>query len=200
MRAKMAMEKKLKELETQLADAKATGAPLDEDLVREHMLTSIQTYVAKTITQLALLQSESEMLRQMMEHRARPSRERGSESSTGTSADGHATRKAGHRPPEAPITITKEMVAKMSATGGSINRADFQLVTKGYGPIGAPTMTMDELAKIEMENMVKPSAPVVEEFDEDSNEAADLATYKARAADVENDYIRRGDGNKIGMG
>ena len=33
----------------------------------------------------------------------------------------------------------------MSLTGETINRADFQLLTNGFGPIGAPTMSLQEL-------------------------------------------------------
>ena len=192
MRAQMALDKKVKALEQQLADAKVSGAPLDEDLVREHMMTTIQTWVSKSIGQLGTLQSEGNMLRQMAAHRTSgprggPSGPRGQERPRG-------------QPAEPPMVITKEMVAQMSATGGSMNRADFNLVTKGYGPIGAPTMSMDELAEIEMANMVRPNAPVVQELDEDANEIVDAATYRARAQDVEWDDMRRGDGNKLGMG
>lgn len=198
MRAQMALDKKVKALEQQLADAKVSGAPLDEDLVREHMLTTIQTWVSKSIGQLSTLQSEGNMLRQMAAHRTSGPRG-GPPTPSGPSGPRGQERPRG-QPVEPPMVITKEMVAQMSATGGSMNRADFNLVTKGYGPIGAPTMSMDELAEIEMANMVRPNAPVVQELDEDANEVADAATYKARAQDVEWDDMRRGDGNKLGMG
>ena len=32
----------------------------------------------------------------------------------------------------------------MVSTGKPVNRANFQLITRGYGPIGAPTKTLDE--------------------------------------------------------
>ena len=54
------------------------------------------------------------------------------------------------------------MVQQMSSTGAQINRADFQLITRGYGPIGAPTKTLDEALAEEMAMMAKPSEPAPE--------------------------------------
>lgn len=189
MRAQMELDKQLAELDKKLAAAKLTGAPLDEDLLREHTLTTIQTWAAKSITQLGLLQSEGSMLKQMMAHRA---------TNPGKSAAPPKPQREG--PIEPPMVITKDMVKNMTATGQSINRKDFQLVTRGYGPIGAPTMTLDELAQKEMAQMAKPTETVVEEFDEDNMDKADEETYKLRERDEVTDYIRRGDGNKYNMG
>jgi hypothetical protein len=41
--------------------------------------------------------------------------------------------------PKAPMVITKEMVSEMMMTGQGINRADFQLITPGYGLVNPPT-------------------------------------------------------------
>jgi hypothetical protein len=40
--------------------------------------------------------------------------------------------------PKAPMVITKEMVSEMMLTGQGINRADFQLITAGYGLVNPP--------------------------------------------------------------
>ena len=40
--------------------------------------------------------------------------------------------------------LTIRNTKEMSLTGKNVNRADFQLITRGYGPIGAPTMSLDE--------------------------------------------------------
>ncbi len=49
------------------------------------------------------------------------------------------------RPPaEPPIVLTRDMVTKMALEGTSIDRASFKLITRGFGPIGAPTMSIDD--------------------------------------------------------
>jgi hypothetical protein len=36
------------------------------------------------------------------------------------------------------------MVQRMALEGGSITRSNFRLISRGYGPIGAPTMSIEE--------------------------------------------------------
>lgn len=107
------------------------------------------------------------------------------------------------RPPaEPPLTVTNEMVQQMLSTGQGINRSNFQLVTRGYGPIGAPTMSLDQALAEEMANMATPSSdqPAGQEVDEDTDAVADAKTYKDRIHDEFKDWNRRGDGNKMGYG
>lgn len=93
------------------------------------------------------------------------------------------------------------MVQQMVSTGQGISRSNFQLLTRGYGPIGAPTKTLDEALAEEMAMMAKPSSDTpVAQPDEDSDAMADAQTYKDRAQDEYRDWNRRGDGNKMGYG
>lgn len=78
---------------------------------------------------------------------------------------------------------------------------------QGYGPIGAPTMTLQELADKEvaeaMERSQRQAAAEAEraQIDPDSEEAIDLETYRLRHQDEEfRDHVRRGDGNRYNMG
>ena len=48
------------------------------------------------------------------------------------------------RPKEPPLVLTKEVVEKMVRENASLNRANFKLITRGFGPIGAPTMSIEE--------------------------------------------------------
>lgn len=198
MRALMTHEKNLKELETQINAANESKAPIDEDLERDHMLTTLQTWVLKSSAQIVSLQSEMGMLKQMQAHRqSSNSKDKHQEMQ---SQDG--ARAPQQQKPEPPMVITKDMVKQMATNNSSLHRKDFQLITKGYGPIGAPTMSLDQLADIEIADAMKRSAnqkPEVE-FDEDDEFLVDTATYQARDRDVVNDYVRRGDGNKMNMG
>jgi immunoglobulin-binding protein 1 len=113
---------------------------------------------------------------------------------------------------EKPLTLTKEAVAALAQSGKPIDRASFRLVTRGYGPIGAPTMTLDEALAIDMALMAPPSGAGPEQGqaappppppphpDDHSDEQADLETYRARAHDEFTDFTRRRDGNRLGMG
>lgn len=127
----------------------------------------------------------------------------------------------------------------MARTGQGLNRADFQLITRGYGPIGAPNMSLEQFAgmpvmssraflwrhpsahkyisavsdffaglitdalDLEMAKAAKAAKaapPPQEDVDEDTDAAADAATYKAREWDEFKDHVRRGDGNKHNRG
>jgi hypothetical protein len=45
---------------------------------------------------------------------------------------------------EAPIVLTREMVQRMALENQSITRANFKLITRGFGRIGAPTMSIED--------------------------------------------------------
>jgi immunoglobulin-binding protein 1 len=99
------------------------------------------------------------------------------------------------------------MVDEMVRTGKPINRADFKLVTRGFGPIGAPTMTLEQLADKEMADAMRRSqeaaqaAAEKELTDPDSEEVVDAETYRERRKDEEyRDHTRRGDGNRYNQG
>eukprot|EP00035_Acanthoeca_spectabilis_P025420 m.458369 g.458369 ORF g.458369 m.458369 type:complete len:365 (+) comp21478_c0_seq1:79-1173(+) len=202
LREQMDLEKKLKELAQQLADCKASKKPIDEDLERAHLLTTLQTWLAKSKGQLGSLQQELSMLEQMAAHRRANPAVGGAGADVGAQADSRT-----RAPAQPPTVITKEMISEMVRTGQPINRADFKLITQGYGPIGAPTMTLQELADKEvaeaMERSQRQAAAEAEraQIDPDSEEAIDLETYRLRHQDEEfRDHVRRGDGNRYNMG
>ena len=49
--------------------------------------------------------------------------------------------------PEPPMVLTSEDVKRIAAGGSTIDRSNFRLMTRGHGPIGAPTMTLDQVSK-----------------------------------------------------
>ena len=200
MKEKMGAEKALKVLAEQLAATQATKAgshTIDEDNERAHLLATLRLWMLKACSTIEMNQNELGMLEMMASRRAAGG---GGEDQRmlGGGADARS------RKP--PVVLTKEKVQEMVRSGQGINRADFKLVTRGYGPIGAPTMSLDELAQIEMAQAAKGGEQsTVKVYDSDApdsdgDEAANAATYKAREWDVFKDTTRNGDGNRHNMG
>eukprot|EP00911_Craspedida_sp_UC1_P000377 UC1_evm4s288 len=193
--AKVEHMRGLKESETTHSGLKARLARLEEDdeLAREAVLSLLAVWVYKACDQIESLGSEMAMLQQMAAFRASgrrpaapPSQPRG--------------------PPQPPLVLTKERVREMASTGKGMARADFQLITRGHGPIGAPTRTLEEQADIELAQAMEQQARSAEHAaanpppEEDSEAAADAETYKARQMDLYKDDHKRGSGNRYNMG
>jgi len=207
MRESMVAEKSLKTFAEQLAAAKKNGA-VDEELEREHLLKTLKVWSLKAFSQIQMHLSEMGMLQQMMSHK---SAAKADGRAGGAAATGGDDRRQQERPMEKPLVITKDMIKNM-AHGQTINRADFQLINRGYGPIGAPTMSLDEFADLEMAKAIQasqppPNAGALHEDGahhnchvDDCNDAADAETYKKREWDEWKDDVRRGDGNKMNRG
>jgi len=205
-RAEMAASKKVQELADALAAVKKGSGVVDEELERNHLLMTLQLWNHKACLLLETLLGEQTML-QMMQQRSRAGPSETAASARGGGGGGSVARERDdiRTKPKKPVVITKEMVNEMMLSQTGISRADFNLVTRGYGPIGAPTMSLDQLADMEMAQAAEASRRTAEAEaarppDDDSEAAADRATYKAREWDEFKDHTRRGDGNKLGMG
>eukprot|EP00039_Didymoeca_costata_P030145 m.28060 g.28060 ORF g.28060 m.28060 type:complete len:347 (+) comp7969_c0_seq1:30-1070(+) len=194
MKGTKAAETTLKELTDKMASVKSHEIDDDEDIGREHVLAMINLWIYKICNLLEICMREVDMLTHIVSKEAEKPQ---SPSQSQRSQEAERT-------PSKPITLTKADIERMSRTGESINRADFKLINRGYGPIGAPTMTLDEFADQEMLKAAEASArqaqEPVEDENDDSDAKADAATYKARAWDEFKDNVRRGDGNRYNMG
>eukprot|EP00048_Salpingoeca_helianthica_P003525 m.68108 g.68108 ORF g.68108 m.68108 type:complete len:354 (-) comp12751_c0_seq4:22-1083(-) len=192
-------ETKLREL-GQLLEIAAQQPGGDEDLLREHHLAFIQSWFLKAGELWEMLTTELNMLQQMQQMRA----------------TGELDLRRAPPPPaarEAPLVLTRDMVQQMALENQSITRANFKLITRGYGRIGAPTMSIEEAlmsgnACCSLKNCMKkePHTHTTEEEEEakareaESDAAADAATMAARELDEYKDTVRRGDGNRYNMG
>lgn len=198
----MAADAKLKALADQMQNVKMQSGIIDEDLERNHMLATIDSWVLKACGQIEMGFSELEMIESMAAHRA---------ATPNTGDSGPAAPTTSPREQESPFVITKEMIAEMSRTGvpftrPGVNRAEFKLVNRGYGPIGAPTMSMKEYADKEMREMAERTLAQARadaakvELDPDSEEAVEAERQKKIEWDKYKDHTRRGDGNRYNMG
>ena len=215
-KAEMEASRKVKELADALEAVKKGSGVVDEELERNHLLMTLQLWNHKACLLLETLLGEQTMLRMMQERSAAGAsgpagaRSRGGAAAAAAGGGGSGGGSGGGRhdgrmKPKKPLVVTKEMVNEMMLSQTGISRADFNLITRGYGPIGAPTMTLDQLADMEMAQAADASrrsaeAEAARPVDDDSDAAADRATYAAREWDKFKDHTRRGDGNKLGMG
>eukprot|EP00041_Stephanoeca_diplocostata_P004786 m.50228 g.50228 ORF g.50228 m.50228 type:complete len:412 (-) comp15367_c0_seq2:149-1384(-) len=216
MKEQMRLEAALRTLDEQVRAmslrGNTAGADDGDDVTREHTIKRLEVWVSKACGQLMTLTAERDMLAMMRgAHRdtaARPVADarsgiRGAPG--GEQSDRRRPPRDPSNPPPKPFVITKDMVKEMQRTGQNINRADFTLINRGYGPIGAPTMSLEEYADKEIAEAMQRSAAQAQndakqDSDSDNDDVADAATYRARAMDEEMDNIRRGDGNRYNMG
>lgn len=190
---------KFEELTVRVNDTKSKGED-DEELEMDHVVALIQLWIQDICVKVPMNLRELGMLKDMIKHQ-----QSSSEAGRGGSSDDRMQQRP-HVPLQ-PITLTKADVERMAASNEGINRADFKLITRGYGPIGAPTMSMDEFAAEEVRKAkeVQAASDAAEKerqrvADDESDAAADAATYKARQWDEYKDDVRRGDGNRYNMG
>ncbi|EDQ88393.1 uncharacterized protein MONBRDRAFT_37569 [Monosiga brevicollis MX1] len=166
----------------------------DEDLARQHIIALLHMQLLKACEAIDMLGFELKMLEDIEERRRnneeimmRPP----------TNAD---------RPPEKPLVLTKEMVQHMAVTGKSVDRANFKLLTRGYGPIGAPTMSLEEVADrevreaLERQAQEKLAAANKQELPENSEEADYVDAMQGRAESDYWDNHKRGEGNRYNHG
>eukprot|EP00042_Codosiga_hollandica_P051656 m.637890 g.637890 ORF g.637890 m.637890 type:complete len:337 (-) comp58323_c0_seq2:113-1123(-) len=171
---------------------------LDEDALRDYHIKNIQFWCLKAMDQIEVLGNEFQLVEQMIAARASSER-----METPQQARTNHIQSCAHS--HQPFVLTKDKVLEMAMTNATIDRCNFKLVTKGHGPIGAPTMTLDQAYDMEVAMGKIPAngaqAPAqVEEPDSDDEEVSEENTYRARAMDEYKDHNRRGDGNRMGKG
>ncbi|EGD75770.1 hypothetical protein PTSG_07889 [Salpingoeca rosetta] len=194
LKAMKAAESTLQEIEEVV---KSKDLDEDDEMHREHMMALLHSYLLKACDQVENVGVELSMLEHVVRMRAAGEHPPSSQ---------QLRDEAKQRKPEPPLVLTSDAVKSMAASGKTINRANFKLLTRGYGPIGAPTMTMEEVAQIEMQQAMEAQRrqqqeeAQAQEVDPDSEEASVAETYKLRAQDEWNDDHRRGEGNRYNMG
>eukprot|EP00055_Hartaetosiga_balthica_P003898 m.9356 g.9356 ORF g.9356 m.9356 type:complete len:361 (+) comp3438_c0_seq1:59-1141(+) len=171
----------------------------DNDVVRGYCLSILHQYMLQAIDQIEMLGTEISMLQHVVKERMEggelPTRE-----------EMMRQQKQAGKKPEPPMVLTSDMVKKMSASGRSINRSNFQLLSAGYGPIGAPTMSLEQFADMEMaqareaQEREKEAERNKVEVDPDSEEGSIVKTYELRERDAWRDEHKAGEGNRYNRG
>eukprot|EP01147_Barroeca_monosierra_P009310 gene9310-1577_t len=187
----------------------------DDETQREHVMTLLHWYLLKACDQIESLGVEHCMLENVIKMREAGEDPRFSRETPKPQTDR----------PEPPLVLTSDLVKasyhfrnctagvypcyglwQIAVSGKTIDRSNFKLLTRGYGPIGEPTMSLAELAEIEMKEArevagrQREAEAKEQAIDPDSEEVCDAETYKAREYDEWKDSHRRGEGNRYNMG
>eukprot|EP00056_Hartaetosiga_gracilis_P020843 m.21590 g.21590 ORF g.21590 m.21590 type:complete len:369 (-) comp8736_c0_seq1:265-1371(-) len=171
----------------------------DDEVVRGFCLSLLHQYMLQAIDQIEMLGMEISMLEHIVKQRME-----GVEPLT--TEEMKKKKKQEKKKPEPPMVLTADMVKKMSLSGQSVNRENFKLLTAGYGRIGAPTMSLQQLADMEMAQAREAQERQLEadrnkvELDPDSEEGSIVKTYELRERDEWRDQHKAGEGNRYNMG
>eukprot|EP00049_Salpingoeca_infusionum_P003138 m.63927 g.63927 ORF g.63927 m.63927 type:complete len:349 (+) comp11979_c0_seq1:79-1125(+) len=191
--ATKAADATLKEFTAQMEAA--GGESADEELVLQHTLALLHFHTLKAMEQVEMVGVEMDMLEKMAAMRMQR---------------GPAAAMAPPEPPkgkpEKPLVLTADMVKQMTLSGETVNRSNFKLITKGWGRIGAPTMSLEEVAAKEIKQAQEAQARSDEAereraaIDPDSEEAIEAERQKALSMDEWHDTHKRGEGNRYNKG